>query len=83
MKKLTDYLKIKHIKQRGFAEDIGISTSSLHEILRLGKIPTLKVAYEIEKFTEGHITLYDWVDQRLKIPKEKSDKDTKKTKNIE
>lgn len=52
----------KGIKQRHIASKIDISTASLHEILRCNRIPSLKVAYEIEKFTQGDITLYDWID---------------------
>ena len=66
MKKLLDWLKMKHVKQAGFAQDIGISTSSLHEILRNGRVPNVKILYEIEKFTDGYITLYDWVDRDVK-----------------
>ena len=74
MKKLADWLEIQCIKQIGFAKKIGVSTSTLHEILRLGRTPSMKVAYEIEKFTQGHITLYDWIDQGL----EKKSKEKKK-----
>ena len=65
MKKLANWLDKKCIKQVGFAREIGVSTSTLHEILRLGKMPSLRVAYAIEKFTQGDITLYDWIDQEL------------------
>ena len=51
-------------KQRGVAEKIGISTSTLHDILRKGQMPSLLVAYEIEKYTRGAVTIYDWIDQR-------------------
>jgi len=75
MKKLCEWLEKKCIKQKGFAKEIGISTSSLHQILRLGQVPSLRVAYEIEKFTQGDITLYDWIDQRVEAGKEKKNKD--------
>jgi DNA-binding XRE family transcriptional regulator len=50
-------------KQRGVAEKLGISTSTLHDILRQGKMPSLTLAYEIEKYTKGAITVYDWIDE--------------------
>ncbi len=60
-------------KQRGVADKLKISTSTLHDILKKGQMPSLKLAYEIEKYTKGAITVYDWIDQSEKenkaIPK--------------
>jgi transposase len=50
-------------KQRGVAEKLKISTSTLHDILRKGQLPGLKLAYDIEKYTKGAVTVYDWFDQ--------------------
>lgn len=61
--KFADWMKANDKKQRGVAEKIGISTSTLHDILRKDQLPNLKVAYEIEKYTRGAITVYDWLDQ--------------------
>ena len=72
MNKFADWVEKKDVKQRGVARKIGVSTSTLHEILRLDKIPSLKVAYEIEKYTNGDITLYDWVDQNTLENKQKA-----------
>lgn len=63
MNKFAEWIEQNDRKQRGIAQKIGISTSTLHEILRMGKIPSLKVAYAIEKYTQGEITVYDWIDQ--------------------
>lgn len=63
MNKFYDWIKKNDKKQRGIAEKIGISPATLHEILRTGRMPSLKVAYEIEKYTQGQITLYDWIDE--------------------
>jgi len=80
MNKFAEWLKENDKKQRGVAKKIGISTSSLHEILRLGKIPTIKVAYAIEEYTKGQITVYDWIDQKERaIPKKKPKKTPKDT----
>lgn len=74
MNKFAEWIKNNDKKQRGIAEKLGISTSTLHDILRQGQIPSLKVAYEIEKYTKGAITLYDWIDEQMldtKKPKSK------------
>jgi len=64
-------MKINDKKQRGVAEKLGISTSSLHEILRKGKMPSLKLALDIEVYTNGAITVYDWRDQALNVARKK------------
>lgn len=58
------WIKNNDKKQRGVAEKLGISPSTLHDILRKGQMPSLRIAYEIEKYTKGAITLYDWIDGR-------------------
>ncbi len=65
MNKFADWMLNNDKKQCLVAPKIGISTSGLHEILRLGKIPTIKIAYEIEKYTHGAITIYDWLDYNI------------------
>lgn len=62
MNKFAEWIYHKDKKQRAVADKLGISTATLHEILRKDHVPTLKVAYEIERYTEGDITLYDWID---------------------
>lgn len=62
MNKFAEWMQSNDKKQRGVAEKLGISTSTLHDILRKGQMPSLKLAYEIEQYTKGSITLYDWVD---------------------
>lgn len=64
MNKFAEWVQSNDKKQRGVAEKLGISTSTLHDILRKGQIPSLKLAYQIEKYTKGAITLYDWIDQK-------------------
>jgi DNA-binding XRE family transcriptional regulator len=63
--KFAQWVKCTDKKQRGVAEKLGISTSTLHNILRKGLIPNLKLAYEIEKYTKGAVTVYDWIDPVL------------------
>jgi len=80
--KFAEWMKNNDKKQRGVAEKLGISTSTLHDILRKGLIPNLRLAYEIEKYTKGVITVYDWVDNIEKnntmMPKDKPNKPKKK-----
>jgi DNA-binding XRE family transcriptional regulator len=80
--KFANWIKNNDKLQRGVAAKIGISTSTLHEILRKGLIPNLKTAYQIEQYTRGEITLYDWVDhldnEEKIVPKTKTK--TKATK---
>ena len=62
MNKFSEWMKCNDKKQRGVAAKIGISTTTLHEILRKNHMPSLKLAYEIEKYTKGAVTMYDWID---------------------
>lgn len=79
MNKFAEWMKSNDKKQRGVAEKVGISTSTLHDILRKNQLPSLKVAYEIEKYTRGAITVYDWIDHNDQA----TDKTTLTSKNIE
>jgi DNA-binding XRE family transcriptional regulator len=65
--KFADWMKSNDKKQRGVAEKLHISTSTLHDILRKGQLPSLKLAYEIEKYTKGAVTVYDWIDQEQEV----------------
>lgn len=62
MNKFANWIKVNDKKQRGVAEKLGISASTLHDVLRKGQMPSLKLAYEIEQYTRGVITVYDWID---------------------
>ena len=64
MNKFAKWVESNDKKQRGVAEKLKISTSTLHEILRQGKIPNLKLAYDIELYTKGEITVYDWIEEK-------------------
>jgi DNA-binding XRE family transcriptional regulator len=61
--KFAEWIKNSDKKQNGVARKLSVSPSTIHDILRKGQIPSLKLAYEIEKYTKGAVTLYDWVDQ--------------------
>jgi len=64
MNKFSDWIKNSDKKQNGVAQKLNISASTLHDILKKGQIPNLRLAYEIEEYTRGAITVYDWVDQK-------------------
>lgn len=83
MNKFADWMKCNDKKQRGVAEKLGISTSTLHDILRKGQLPSLKTAYEIEKYTDGEVTLYDWFDHctEKEIPTPTNNESKKKKKS--
>ncbi|HSZ84747.1 MAG TPA: hypothetical protein VK787_01885 [Puia sp.] len=70
MNKFLQWIKANDKKQRGVATKLKISTSTLHDILRNGVLPNLKLAYSIEKYTQGAITLYDWIDEDMLKEKE-------------
>lgn len=60
--KFAEWVKNNDRKHRSVAEKLGISTSGLHAILKTGQMPSMKTAYEIEKYTRGAVTMYDWLD---------------------
>lgn len=63
MCKFADWIKNNDKKQRGVAEKLGISTSTLYDILKKNQPPSLMLAYDIEVYTKEAVTMYDWVDQ--------------------
>jgi DNA-binding XRE family transcriptional regulator len=81
LNKFAEWMMINDKKQRGVALKLGISTSTLHAILRQGQLPSLITAYEIERYTRGIVTVYDWIDigKEAKTPTKTKTK-IKKTK---
>lgn len=70
MNKFAEWMKSNDKKQRGVAEKLDISTSTLHDILRKGQMPSLKLAYAIEQYTKGAVTVYDWIDEAKQVNKQ-------------
>jgi len=70
MEKFINWIRNNDKKKFCIAEKVGISNSSLHDILKNGHTPSLKTAYKIEQYTRGAITLYDWLDQSDRVTKE-------------
>jgi transcriptional regulator with XRE-family HTH domain len=71
VKKFAAWIKSHDKKHRAIAEKLGISTSTMHQILKQGRMPSILVAYEIERYTHGAITLYDWIDGSKEGKKER------------
>ncbi len=67
--------------QAGVARKLGISKSTLNNILHLNHMPSLPVAIEIERYTQGAVTVYDWIEDHPKQPSTKTIK-KKTTINI-
>ncbi len=67
---LRQYLDSTGIKHRFFAQKMGISTSTLHALLKKRSLPSMKLAYDIEIQTSKAVTLYDWLTDYM--PKAKS-----------
>lgn len=63
MNKFAEWVKNQDKKQNGIAEKIGVAASTLHDIVKKGHIPSIRIAYKIEVYTNGAITLYDWLDE--------------------
>ncbi|WP_083783465.1 helix-turn-helix domain-containing protein [Maritimibacter alkaliphilus] len=61
MDSLARYLREGSIRQRVFAEQIGCSSSYLSEILSGRKIPSLTLAFAIERETKGAVPASSWV----------------------
>ncbi len=66
MSKFSTWMRNNDKKQRGVAEKLKISTSNLNDIVKKGQMPSLKVAYRIEVYTKGEVTVYDWIDEQEK-----------------
>lgn len=56
---LREYIQSSGVKHCFFAQEIGIQPNTLSRILN-GYVPTLKMAIDIEKYTKGKISVYDW-----------------------
>lgn len=63
MNKLEKYLKHNCISQRGFAKKIGTTPNNLNLLVQGKSKPRISLAWEIEKLTQGYVTLYDWIDE--------------------
>lgn len=56
-----DTLEGKRIKKGALCDEVGISYATLSHLLVDEYLPTLKTAIAIEKFTNGKVSVYDWL----------------------
>lgn len=61
--KLAIFLKEECIMPTLFAKKIKICPQTLNNYLNGGKLPGLRLAYEIEKATHGHVKIMDWLKE--------------------
>ncbi len=69
MNKLYRYLKARCITQVGFAKMIGSTPANLNRILSGKGLPSVTLAYKIEKASGGAIKMKDWVIEEPKATK--------------
>ncbi len=60
---LHAYFVSECTQQKAFAKKIGVSATTLHNIINNKTIPSLKVAYEIEKATHGKVPAHSWLQK--------------------
>jgi len=75
-------LKKQHITHRGFASDVGISTSTMHALLNGKHLPNIRDAIAIEKRTRGYVRVQDWLDKKYGIKDKKDGKKYDSEKEI-
>lgn len=71
--KLEKYLSEIDLSQRKFAKKIGTSPNNITKLIKGRGLPSLKMAYLIEKTTHGEVSMKDWLpkedeEENKKIP---------------
>ena len=61
MEHLKEYLKTH--KGSALAQAVGISASYLSDIKKGNRVPSLRVAFAIERATEGKVPARAWVEE--------------------
>lgn len=81
---LKEYFENTGVSQRFFAKKAGIATATLNDLIYGKRLPTMRIAIEIERASEGLVTLYNWVDETEIKEGEKEDQNDPKhsTKKI-
>jgi DNA-binding XRE family transcriptional regulator len=80
--KLKEYLRKSHITHRGFASDVGISTSTMHALLNGKHLPNIRDAVAIEKRTRGYVRVQDWLDDKYAIKDKNEDQKQRPNEKI-
>ena len=71
--KLKEYLDMMGIKYTAFTERAGISRNTLYNLMAGKRRPSLELAVEIEKLTDGKVSPRDWIDENVE-PKRRAAK---------
>lgn len=59
--KLEKYIEETGIKKNFLCKKIGITPATLSNILAGLYSPSLKIAVAVDKYTEGKVSVYDWL----------------------
>ncbi len=59
---LIEWFNFSGVKQNFFSEKSGISSPTLVHILKKRRVPSIAMALQIEKATDGLVTLYNWFE---------------------
>jgi len=84
MKKFSRWVFENNAKQIDLAEALGVSTTTMHNLIKKDAIPTLELAIAIEEYTNEEVTVYDWSSNKKenrtspKIPKKTAKRKMKK-----
>ncbi|MEK6883822.1 MAG: helix-turn-helix transcriptional regulator [Nanoarchaeota archaeon] len=57
---IVEWFKMSGVKQNFFSEKSGIPSPTLVHILKKRRVPSIEMALQIEKATDGLVTLYNW-----------------------
>ncbi len=74
MHKLKIYIKQEEKSQQEFSRILGVTPNTLSSLIKGKSMPSLKLAYKIEKATGGLVTLYDWIPEDEKKYEPKKEK---------
>lgn len=63
MNKLARYIEKNGLRKNFVAQHIGIDANAMTTLLSGKRIPSISLAYEIEKFTHQEVRITDWLDK--------------------
>lgn len=62
MSNLSAFLTSKQIRQQDFAERIGVTQATVSRLAKRTMMPSLPLAVEIERATDGEVPVSSWVN---------------------
>lgn len=60
MHTLSDYLRENRIRQCDFAAELGVTQATVSRIVRRVKLPSLELAFAIQRATKGAVPVSSW-----------------------